>query len=72
MRISYDKEADAIYISFVETTVTTEHREKGVSLDCSSDGKLAGIEILNAKENLGSIDTLKNILLENIGLSSAA
>jgi len=72
MRISYDKEADAIYISFVETTVTTEHREKGVSLDYSSDGKLAGIEILNAKENLGNIDTLKNILLENIGLSSAA
>lgn len=72
MRISYDKEADAIYISFMETTVTTEHREKGVSLDYSADGKLAGIEILNAKDNIGSMETLQNILLENIGLSSAA
>ncbi len=72
MKITYDKEADAIYITFVETTVTTEHRSKGVSLDYSADGKLAGIEILNAKENLGNIDTLQKILLENIGLSSAA
>jgi uncharacterized protein YuzE len=72
MKITYDKEADAIYITFVETTVTTEHRGKGVSLDYSKDGKLAGIEILNAKENLGNIDTLQKILLENIGLSSAA
>ena len=72
MKITYDKQADAIYITFVETTVTTEHLAKGVSLDYSKDGKLAGIEILNAKENLGSIDTLQKILLENIGLSSAA
>ena len=72
MKISYDKEADAIYITFMETTVTSEHLGKDVALDYSDDGKLAGIEILNAKENLGSLDTLKRIMFENIGLSSAA
>jgi len=72
MKITYDKQADAIYISFLETTVTTQHLEKGVSLDYSQDGKLAGIEILNAKENLGNMDTFQKILLENIGLSNAA
>jgi len=72
MKISYDKQADAIYITFVETTVTTEHIAKGVSLDYAEDGRLAGIEILNAKDNLGNMETLQKILIENIGLSSAA
>ncbi len=72
MKITYDKQADAIYITFLETTVTSQHITKGVTLDFAQDGKLAGIEILNAKENLGSVDTLQKVLLENIGLSHAA
>ncbi len=72
MKITYDKEADALYITFIETTVTTEHYAKGIAFDYAENGKLAGIEILNAKENLGNLDTLQKILLENIGLSHAA
>jgi len=71
MKITYDKEADAIYITFIETTVTTEHIAKGIALDYTKDGNLAGIEILNAKENLGNLDTLQKVLLENIGLHSS-
>ena len=48
MRITYDREADAVYISFRETPVTTKHRADGVALDYDTDGRLAGIEILDA------------------------
>lgn len=71
MKITYDKKADALYITFMETSVTTEHIAKGIALDYAQDGKLAGIEILNAKENLGNMETLQKILLENIGMSYA-
>jgi YD repeat-containing protein len=48
MRITYDREADAVYISFLDTPVTTKHRADGVALDYDIDGRLAGIEILDA------------------------
>ena len=71
MKITYDKEADALSISFKDTTVTTNHVADGIALDYDKDGTLAGIEILDASTKLGDLDTLKKILLENIGLIEA-
>ncbi len=48
MKITYDREVDALYIRFKETTVTTKHLEEGISADYDADGRLAGIEILDA------------------------
>ncbi len=31
MKITYDREVDALYIRFKETTVTTEHLAEGIS-----------------------------------------
>jgi YD repeat-containing protein len=53
MRITYDREVDALYILFKETTVTTEHVAEGIAVDYDADGKLAGIEILDASKRLG-------------------
>lgn len=50
MRITYDTEVDALYIRFIETTVTTEHVAEGIAVDYTADGKVAGIEILNARK----------------------
>ncbi|HBW46884.1 TPA: hypothetical protein DEF17_02985, partial [bacterium] len=33
MRITYDSEVDALYIRFVETTVTTNHVAEGIAVD---------------------------------------
>ena len=65
MRITYDREADAMYISFKETPVTTKHPSEGIAFDYDADGRLAGIEILDASVRLADADaTLKQVTLE--------
>jgi uncharacterized protein YuzE len=67
MRITYDKEVDALRIIFRETTVTTKELGDGIALDLDSDGKIAGIEVLDAASRLGEKDTLRKVVLEGIG-----
>lgn len=53
MRITYDREIDALYICLKEATVTTKHLAEGIAADYDADGHLAGIEILDAVKRLG-------------------
>ena len=43
MKIIYDKEVDALGITFQETTVTTQHLAEGIAVDYDKNGHLAGI-----------------------------
>ena len=71
MRITYDPQVDALYIRFKETTVTTKHLNEGIAVDYDANGKLAGIEILDASRHFdGNKDTLRKITLEEIGLTA--
>jgi len=71
MRITYDPKVDALYIRFKETTVTTKHLTEGIAADYDSEGKLAGIEILDVSQRFsGNTDTLHKVILEEIGLSA--
>lgn len=72
MKISYDPEVDAISITFRETTVTSQRVAEGVALDFDSEGRLAGIEILDAARRFGNDDTLRQMTLENVGLGEPA
>jgi uncharacterized protein YuzE len=58
MRIVYDRDVDAITITFRETTVTTEEVDEGVFFDYDKEGRLAGIEILDASKRLGGEDVV--------------
>jgi len=58
MKLAYDREVDAITITFRETTVTTEEVDEGVFFDYDKEGRLAGIEILDARERLGGEDVV--------------
>ncbi|MBZ0254300.1 MAG: DUF2283 domain-containing protein [Candidatus Methylomirabilis sp.] len=69
MRITYDREVDALYIRFEETTVTTKHLAEGIAADYDAEGRLAGIEILDASKRLGDPQTLRKIVLEDIALA---
>jgi uncharacterized protein YuzE len=69
VRITYDPEVDALYIRFLETTVTTEHIGEGLAADYDAEGHLAGIEILDASKRLGDKDVFRQVTLENIALS---
>lgn len=67
MKITYDAEVDALYIQFLETTVTTEHLAEGLAADCDAEGRLAGIEILDALKCFGGPQTLRQVILEDVG-----
>jgi len=71
MKITYDPEVDALYIQFLDTTVTTEHLAEGIAADYSADGRLAGIEILEALKRFGDRQTLRQVILEDVGLVRA-
>lgn len=68
MKITYDREVDALYIRFKETTVTTKHLAEGIAADYDSSGLLAGIEILDAMKRLGGPLIFKQVILEDIAL----
>ena len=70
MKIQYDKEVDALSITFTDTTVTTQHIAEGIAVDYDSDGHIAGIEILDAVRRFGNIETLKQIEFEPAGMLS--
>jgi uncharacterized protein YuzE len=71
MKISYDKECDAMSITFKETTVTAQKVAEGVALEFDADGHLAGIEILDAVRRFGTGETLRNVILENVGAATS-
>lgn len=67
MRITYDAEVDALSIVFRETTVTTKHLAEGIAADYDAEGRLAGLEILDALKRFGDSQTLRQVVLEGIG-----
>jgi YD repeat-containing protein len=68
MKITYDAQVDALYIQFLEATVTTEHLAEGIAADYDAAGRLAGIEILDALKRFGGPQTLRQVILEGMGL----
>jgi len=72
VKISYDAETDAMSITFRDTTVTTKHLAEGIAADYDRDGRLAGIEILDAVRRFGDRQTLRQVVLEGIGPTLAA
>jgi uncharacterized protein YuzE len=68
MRITYDSEVDALYIRFIETTGTTNHVAEGIAVDYDTEGRIAGIEILDAVRRFGSRDVFRTVTLEDLAL----
>ena len=67
MRITYDPEVDALYIRFLDTTVTTEHLAEGIAADYDANGRLAGIEISDALKRFDDPQVLRQVILEDVG-----
>jgi len=67
MRIRYDPEMDAMSIVFRETTVTTRPLAEGIAGEYDAEGRLAGIEILDALKRFGDRSTFRQVILEGIG-----
>ena len=53
MKITYDKEADALYLYFQEGVFSrTKEVDKGIVLDIGKGNKILGIEILDASKRI--------------------
>ena len=68
MKITYDPEVDAAYISFKTgpTQVTTIHLTEDVAVDLGPGEEVLGIEVLAASLHLGIIQDQPQVYLENI------
>lgn len=71
MKISYDPEVDSLSIIFRETTVTSKHLAEGITADHDRDGRLAGLEVVDAVKRFGDESTFKQVVIEGIGPSVA-
>lgn len=67
MKIAYDPKVDALSITFRETTVTTKHLAERIAADYDTDGKPAGIEILDVIKRFGDKETLCQVVIEGLG-----
>ncbi len=70
MKITYDPSVDALYISFKEATVTTEHWTENIAADFDVDGQLTGVEVLDASKVFGDLETLKSLEFEELPSST--
>jgi len=53
MKVKYDKSLDILYLSFSDEKVfESDEEKKGIILDYTKDGKIVGIELLNASQQV--------------------
>lgn len=71
MKITYDSEVDALYFQFLDTSVTTKHLAEGIAADYDAEGRLAGIEVLDALKRFQDPQVLRQIILEDVALIKA-
>ena len=71
MRITYDPNADALYILLRDAEPKdSADMEDGVTADLDEGGHVIGIEILDARERLGE-ESLASVCLDRLPLSGA-
>jgi len=58
MKVTYDNKADALYIAFGEGPATVQEVAEGIALDWDSEGRLLGIEILDASKRVANPEVL--------------
>jgi uncharacterized protein YuzE len=64
MKIHYDQEVDALYLSLGDQKPNgVIEIAEGINVDTTADGKLTGIEILKASKKI-NIDTILSYTLE--------
>ncbi len=72
MRITYDPEVDALYIELRKAKPAGSiDLEDGVTADLDAEGHVIGLEVLDARERLGT-DPLANLAIEITPLKEIA
>ncbi|MBI5669153.1 MAG: DUF2283 domain-containing protein [Chloroflexi bacterium] len=68
MKITYDSQVDALYIRFLDdpAQVTTQRLTEEVAVNYAPDGRIVGIEILDASDYVFSPETEGIVALQNL------
>ena len=68
MKISYDPQVDALYISFKKgpTQVTTIRLNEDVAIDLGPGEEVVGIEVLDASQHVSIDRKAPKVVLENL------
>lgn len=72
MRITYDAKIDALSIVFSGTLVTTKRVDEGIAVEYDDDGRIAGLEILDASRRFGDSSTFRQVVLQGVGPAAPA
>jgi len=55
MKVKYDKSVDILYLSFSDEKIfESDEEKKDIILDYTKDGKIVGIEVLNASQHMNN------------------
>jgi uncharacterized protein YuzE len=73
MKITYDSEVDALYIRFAEgpAEVITRQLSDDIALNSTGDGRIVGIEILDASEHGFRAGPEQTVVVHNLAPASA-
>ena len=72
MKISYDKAVDAVYLKLLDSKPDgVIEVAEGINIDVTGDGKIVGIELLDATQKI-SIDSLLTYEIEPESISQLA
>jgi uncharacterized protein YuzE len=68
MKISYDSQVDAVYIRLFKAPmqVTTQRLSEDVAVNYAPDGRIVGIEILDASQYVFAPDTERQVVVQNL------
>jgi uncharacterized protein YuzE len=68
MKISYDPRVDALYIRFLDQPiqVITFRLSEDVAINYAPDGRIVGIEILDASEYVFPSDAERKVVVQNL------
>ena len=66
MKVTYDSKYDILYIRFRHARVMNHPVTDDIVLDIDEEGRLAGIEVLDAKRIIGGLDAFREVVLEDI------
>ncbi|MFQ5613744.1 MAG: DUF2283 domain-containing protein [Anaerolineae bacterium] len=68
MKVAYDPQVDALYIRFLDESVqvTTQRLSEDVAVNYAPDGRIVGIEVLDASDYLFGSNAERKIVVQNL------
>ena len=65
MRVRVDRDADAVYLNLTDAAIVESAEvAEGIVVDYDNDGRIVGVEILDASRRTGDPEALKDMKID--------